>query len=227
MTRTSTVPGTVHSNPDHSVNLVPRRRALIVLSGVGVAPLLGCGASADGTSPGFANAQDPDLQSAPSITDDSGATAPTDAGTTSHPDDASSISADTGVRSADTGTLPPPTDSGPTTCTPSGTSVGATSSFPVNSWTGVSSINVIVGHDGGGLFAYTAKCTHAGCSIVNDIDPSTGDATCHCHSWQFDGTGACLGYPSRPLVHYAVTSCDGQLYVNTKSTVAASTRTAP
>jgi nitrite reductase/ring-hydroxylating ferredoxin subunit len=84
---------------------------------------------------------------------------------------------------------------------------------------------VIIGHDSGGLFAYSATCTHHGCSLANDIDRSTGDVTCSCHGWQFDGNGACSTEPSKPLVHYALTVCDGFVYVDTGTTVAATTRT--
>ncbi len=103
----------------------------------------------------------------------------------------------------------------------------STSAFALHSSPGLAGPNVIVGHDSGGLFAYTAKCTHAGCALVPDVVASTGDVTGSCHGWMFDGTGACLTNTTRPLNHNAVASCSGQLYVDTDTIVAATTRAAP
>jgi nitrite reductase/ring-hydroxylating ferredoxin subunit len=84
---------------------------------------------------------------------------------------------------------------------------------------------MIIAHDSGGLFAYTSTCTHAGCDLSGSIDSSTGDVTCPCHGWQFDGTGACLTRSSKPLKHYALSVCSGKVYVDTSTTVASTTRT--
>ncbi|MFI5300121.1 MAG: hypothetical protein ACHREM_18695, partial [Polyangiales bacterium] len=118
---------------------MPRRRALVVLSSVGVAQLIGCGATADGNNPGFTSPLDPDLGGSTTPPGDSGTTPPVDSGTTPPTDSGSKPPVDSGTTPpTDSGS--PPTDTGSTSCSsPKGTNVGATSSFPANSWTGLSS----------------------------------------------------------------------------------------
>lgn len=206
----STTPSNLAQSTSPDVQL-PRRRALVVLTGVGLAPLVACGSSADGTAPGLDSPLDPDRDAG-----DAGTLAPNDAGTTTPSDGGTSVH-----------DAPTASDSGGATCSPKGVSVGATSSFPANRWTGVKSLNVIVGHDAGGLYAYTAVCTHRQCSLVNDVDASTGLIDCNCHHYKFDANGNCTNYTAAPLQHYALESCGGQVYVDVNTNVDQTTRTAP
>ena len=125
---------------------------------------------------------------------------------------------------ADAGTDDAGTDDATTAaCTPTGTSAGALTSFPQGKWKAVGAF--IVGHDAGGLFAFSTSCTHQGCTI--GPPSSTGATTCPCHGARFDGNGAVVQGPARsPLPHFALTVCDGKVYVDETSEVAASTRTA-
>ena len=115
------------------------------------------------------------------------------------------------------------TDDATATCTPSGTSAGALTSFPQGKWKAVGAF--IVGHDAGGLFAFSTSCTHQGCTI--GAPSSTGATTCPCHGARFDGNGAVVQGPARtPLPHFALTVCDGKVFVDETSEVASATRTA-
>lgn len=109
-----------------------------------------------------------------------------------------------------------------------GFDAGPSSSFAPGTWTkgGTPTNGFIVSQDQGGLFAYSTTCTHNGCEI-GDPGPD-GIATCPCHGAQFDGNGSVLKGPARlPLDHYAVTICDGDVYVDTGTVVDPSTRLAP
>lgn len=124
--------------------------------------------------------------------------------------------------SADGGGGAPDASSEPAPCSGLGTRVGAISDFPAGTWTLHGGL--VVAQDSGGLYAYTAVCTHQGCIVA--APSSNGTTTCPCHGSQFDGNGAVLVGPAvTPLDHYAVTTCDGNVYVNTKKVVDASTRT--
>lgn len=195
---------------------LPRRRALVVLTGAGLAPVVGCGGKM------FADAPSLDAPT----TGDGGDATPSDldAGATS-PIDATASAPDVGRAPPDAGAAA--SDTGATSCTPIGAPLGATADFPLQTWTGVSAQELIVGHDAGGLFAYSGICTHAGCLMTADVDRSTGDVTCPCHTWSFDGTGACITRAGYPLAHFALQSCDGQLYVDKSTKVSSTTRTAP
>lgn len=118
--------------------------------------------------------------------------------------------------------------SGPLDCDaqPPGTDVGDVSSFANGTWSRVGSGRnpFIVGQDDSGVFAFTAICTHQGCEI--GAPDATGKTTCPCHGAQFDGNGAVLRSPAtRPLVHFAVAICSGHVFVDSSTTVDASTRT--
>jgi len=133
-------------------------------------------------------------------------------------------SSDASADNTDAGTDDAGTDDATTVaCTPSGTSAGALTSFPQGKWKAVGAF--IVGHDAGGLFAFSTTCTHQGCTI--GAPSSTGATICPCHGARFDGNGAVVQGPARtPLPHFALTVCDGKVYVDETSEVAASTRTA-
>ena len=109
-----------------------------------------------------------------------------------------------------------------------GFDAGPASSFAPGTWTkgGTSTNGFIVSQDAAGLFAYSTTCTHQGCEIGNP--GPDGTATCPCHGARFDGNGNVLKGPAKlPLDHYAVTMCDGEVYVDTSTIVDASTRFAP
>jgi Rieske Fe-S protein len=141
--------------------------------------------------------------------------------TTVEPPPPSSTDADAGAAS----------DSGPaSSCatTPAGVDVGDVANFPAGSWSSAGSSNdpYVVAQDANGYFAFSAICTHQGCQ-VNPPNAATGKSSCPCHGAQFDGNGAVLRGPARsPLPHYAVAVCGSHLYVDSSTTVDASTRTA-
>ena len=106
---------------------------------------------------------------------------------------------------------------------PAGDDVGDVSNFPVGSWSAAGLY--IVAQDTNGYFAFSAICTHQGCTV--NPPSSTGKIDCPCHGAQFDGNGAVLRGPARsPLPHYAVALCGSHLYVDSSTTVDASSRTA-
>src|SRR5262245_1354652 len=101
--------------------------------------------------------------------------------------------------------------------------VGAVTEFPLGTWRLVSG-PVVVGHDANGLFAYTAICTHAGCTI--GAPNASGASTCPCHGSGYDGNGAVTRGPApASLEHFDVTVANGQVTVDRSKVVAASTRT--
>jgi Rieske Fe-S protein len=108
---------------------------------------------------------------------------------------------------------------------PSGvTSVGAASSFVDGSPTYFSNGRFFVVRDAAGLYAMTAICTHAGC--VTQKRNSTFYCPCHRATFSMNGD-AVSGPVFSPLVHYAMCSMgNGMVGVNTRQTVAASTRLA-
>ena len=110
-----------------------------------------------------------------------------------------------------------------TSCSPPvGTKQGTAASFAVGTWKLVG--DVIVAQDTKGFFALTGICSHIGCNL----DPPMADGTinCPCHGAQFDGNGNVLMGPAmRPLQHFALSICNGDVYVDTKTVVSADTRT--
>jgi Rieske Fe-S protein len=103
-------------------------------------------------------------------------------------------------------------------------SLGPVSRFSVGTWTLDAGSGVVIGRDAGGLFAYSAVCTHAGCEI--DPPDSSGNAVCRCHGSVFDGSGAVLRGPAfSPLDHFPVTVLNGAVEVDTSKTVDPGTRT--
>ena len=145
---------------------------------------------------------------------DAGGTTPHDAGAT-----------DTGSgTSTDAGVAPTPDAGTPPTCTNDPTALGAVTSFAEGPWPLLRSSRGVVGRDAGGIFVFSAVCTHSGC-IINAPDAS-GNSVCVCHRSYFDGAGNVTGGPARrALPHYEAVVCDGQVSVNTARTVAATTRT--
>ncbi|MEO7113384.1 MAG: Rieske (2Fe-2S) protein [Polyangiaceae bacterium] len=110
---------------------------------------------------------------------------------------------------------------------PPGDDVGDASTFASGTWSAAGTRNnpYIVGQDAMGFFAFSAICTHQGCQIGSPSS-STGKTSCPCHGAQFDGNGAVLRGPARQaLPHFAVALCGGHVYVDSSTTVDASTRT--
>jgi Rieske Fe-S protein len=99
--------------------------------------------------------------------------------------------------------------------------VGSTSDFASGTVTLVEAGPVLVGHDDGGLYAMSARCTHLGCAVTVEGDR----LPCPCHGSAFDLQGAVLAGPaSRPLEHYRVTVEGDTVTVDTRETVEPSTR---
>lgn len=106
-----------------------------------------------------------------------------------------------------------------------GTDVGALADFASGTWTRIAARSLIVARDGGGLFAYTARCPHQNC-LIEPPAAVTGDAACACHGSRFDGNGRVTNGPARAdLVHYAVHLCAGRVRVDAETLVAATVRT--
>ncbi len=127
----------------------------------------------------------------------------------------SATDAGTDDAAADDGSTPP-------TCPVDPSSDGPVTGYPQGTWKAAG--DYIIGHDATGLFAFSTKCTHEGCTI--SAPSSTGATSCPCHGARFDGNGAVTLGPARtPLPHFALTVCGGNVYVDTATVVAATTRT--
>jgi len=113
------------------------------------------------------------------------------------------------------------------TCTPDPNNlVGLVTDFAMGTWTQISALDVIVSQDASGLYAFSDLCTHDRCPV--NPPAANGHTYCACHGSRFDGNGAVLvGPASRPLPHFALTVCDGSVYVDTATRVAATVRTPP
>jgi len=116
------------------------------------------------------------------------------------------------------------------TCT-NGIDVGPVEMFALGTWTKVTAVAAIVGHDDNGLFAYSAICTHFGVQLPAPTETPNGmRSVCPVsmggHGSTFDGNGQVLvGPATMPLPHFALAVCDGRVVVDVTRRVAASTRT--
>lgn len=103
----------------------------------------------------------------------------------------------------------------PATSQPAGTTVAAATSVPVGravSFTAPDGNPGWVVHPSGDTFvAFSAVCTHNGCTV--QFDPSTVEFVCPCHGGVFDGrNGQVLqGPPSSPLASIRVQVVNGQI----------------
>ena len=111
---------------------------------------------------------------------------------------------------------------------PTGSAVGTPSSYASNGLhmpqTGAS---VLIGHDAGGFYALSSICPHQDCDMAGGSGQITASGvTCTCHGSKFSLSGAVTHGPANQgLPAYAMElGCDGQLYVDTNSMVAASQR---
>lgn len=116
---------------------------------------------------------------------------------------------------------------GGVTCMPDPNNlVGLVTDFAMGTWTQISALDVIVSQDANGLYAFSDLCTHDRCPV--NPPATNGHTYCACHGSRFDGNGAVLvGPATRPLPHFALTVCDGSVYVDTATRVAATSRTPP
>ena len=94
----------------------------------------------------------------------------------------------------------------------SGRRLVALSSVPVGGGVVVSSAHVVLTRDASGsLHAFSATCTHQGCSVTSVRD---GTIRCPCHGSRFDAsTGAVVAGPARvPLPAVTVDVTGGVVY---------------
>lgn len=106
-----------------------------------------------------------------------------------------------------------------------GRDVGPVSMFGLGTWTLVTAARVIVARDGRGLFAFSALCTHSGCT-VDPPNPTSGTSRCSCHGSEFDGNGVVTRAPAREdLDHFVVAVCAGRVRVDSGRVVNPGTRT--
>jgi nitrite reductase/ring-hydroxylating ferredoxin subunit len=82
---------------------------------------------------------------------------------------------------------------------------------------------VVLARDGGGLYALSAVCTHAGCPTV----ANGGGLFCPCHGSRFDQDGNVTRGPARQaLPHFQVDlASDGAITVQASTVVSSDTRT--
>ena len=105
----------------------------------------------------------------------------------------------TGESTAATAAAPPPTSGA---AAPAANAVAKTADVPVGS--GVIVGEVVVTQPSAGVFkGFSAKCTHAGCT-VNKVADGTIDCPCHGSKFNLDGSVA-NGPATKPLQAQAVT----------------------
>ena len=115
-----------------------------------------------------------------------------------------------------------------------GTTTGAIPAAPTNvkdipvGFVGSAGNHVLLGRDGGGLYAMTASCTHQSCDLAVYGSLNGTGISCRCHGSGFSLTGERVKGPAvNSLGHYKVdVAADGTITVDTKTTVDAATRTA-
>jgi nitrite reductase/ring-hydroxylating ferredoxin subunit len=228
------IPEAGGTNTGMAANEIARRRALIVIGAI-TPCFMACVAPPVGTAvDDIDDPRDPDDDGgSPGKQDDPSTPSGDDAAPVADDTGAPSSASDTGVATTDTGASGGAADTGggatgggstPVAC-PSLTDAGAVTSLPMNTWRRMSGTAVfILGHDSGGIYAYSAKCTHH-TSVTIGTPNSSGVATCPSHGAQFDSNGNVIRGPATSaLKHYAVTICGGKIYVDTSKTVSASTR---
>jgi cytochrome b6-f complex iron-sulfur subunit len=105
---------------------------------------------------------------------------------------------------------------------------GNVADLPVGSLDVVGSEPVCIGRDGGGIYAMTLTCTHAGCDMGENGTVSDRGLFCGCHGSEFDANGNVVRGPAtRPLDHFDVTAdASGNLVIHGGEIVSASQRLA-
>lgn len=105
---------------------------------------------------------------------------------------------------------------------PSRSLLGSPDRYPPGVLTWVENARVFVLHDGEGLRAISATCTHLGCTVRRQ----DSGFVCPCHGSRYDDQGRVLGGPAPRPLRYVELSLDrrGRLVVDTAVEVASTTR---
>jgi cytochrome b6-f complex iron-sulfur subunit len=108
---------------------------------------------------------------------------------------------------------------------PSTIPAGAPGTYGADTLTYVPAAQAYIGHDGGGLYAIDAQCTHLGCLVEQQPE---GGFACPCHGSRFAAGGELQNGPAqKPLRHLALNlDADGQVVVDRSQPAAAETRLA-
>lgn len=109
--------------------------------------------------------------------------------------------------------------------TQEGVVVGALADFAANGLHILPGTKVLIGRDDKGLYALTSICTHELCDMDEKKQGQSigiinaNGIICNCHGSTFDHYGAVVKGPAnKPLKAYAMSLCDGMIYVD-KTTV--------
>jgi nitrite reductase/ring-hydroxylating ferredoxin subunit len=95
--------------------------------------------------------------------------------------------------------------------------LGPAAEFKLRTLTWLRERDLFVLHDDEGFGAFSARCTHLGCTVQRTAD----GFLCPCHGARFDPAGRPVSGPARtPLPWFRVwLSPDGRLWVDTRETV--------
>ncbi|APR87691.1 Chitinase [Minicystis rosea] len=106
-------------------------------------------------------------------------------------------------------------------CAPTGVDVGTADKYTTDGLHKVSATKVLVGRDGGGLFARSSLCTHMSCNLNTFGTLIASGIRCTCHGAEYDTTGkVTMGPATKELKSYKLTQeCDGTLRVDTLTEV--------
>jgi cytochrome b6-f complex iron-sulfur subunit len=87
--------------------------------------------------------------------------------------------------------------------------------------------SLVLGRDTNGLYAMSAICTHAGCTVNVVTSLGQPSLNCPCHGSAFSANGAVTRGPAAvPLQHYQVElATDGTITICSSTSVAATNRT--
>lgn len=122
----------------------------------------------------------------------------------------------------DAGTTGSPDAATGVACTTTMIDVGAASAFALNTPVYVSAAKCFIVRDAGGLYAVSARCTHAGVTVA----VSGTRYLCPAHGAQFQFNGDIISGPvSVPLSHFAMcNTTNGHVAVETSLTVSKTQR---
>lgn len=117
----------------------------------------------------------------------------------------------------------------PDPCVGLGVELGRVEEFPNSTYRVVraGSVRVVVSRDDAGLYAYSASCTYAPCTLTVAFR-GDGVSTCPCHGDQYDFDGQVLTGPATaPLAHFALAVCQRRVFVDPTREVPRTVRTLP
>ena len=105
--------------------------------------------------------------------------------------------------------------------------VGNVATVPVGSLRFVAGKSLVLGRDGGGLYAMTSVCTHRRCDMSRSGSVSSAGLSCGCHGSTFSTNGEVLSGPApQPLKHFRVDLApDGTITINAAAVVDPTIRT--